>query len=294
MIHLRPVARLLVAGLFLTALLPIAPARSEAAGPPPPGRLFQDTGHMLDPQFAAFYDGNSGTRLLGSPLTESYQDGGHLVQVFERGRLELDPSTHKAILSPLGQLFTAGRPADPPAAPPADGLGTLYDATTGHSVGVPFAGAWYAAGGASGLGRPISEMSSVSGRSVQYFEWARLESDAKGQVTAQLMDNARGPGSPFAAVSQPASTKGLLYVPATGHVVSGGFLDTLKGLGGVEVAGAPLTEEVVENGVTVQYFAAAKLVYDASAAKGKQLSVAPLGRLWLVHAGHLRPEQWLL
>src|SRR5215470_8194404 len=94
--------RFAMAGLFLIAFFPFTPTTSEAAAPPPPGRLFQDTGHMLDMQFAAFYDKLGGTRLLGSPITESYSDEGRLVQMFERGRLEMGP-TGKPALSSLGQ-----------------------------------------------------------------------------------------------------------------------------------------------------------------------------------------------
>lgn len=44
------------------------------------------------------------------------------------------------------------------------------------------------------------------------------------------------------------------YYPETGHTVGHGFLDYWRANGGLEVFGYPLSDEIEENGVTVQYF----------------------------------------
>lgn len=280
--------RLPALGLLLAVLASLSPytaAAAPAAVPAPPGRLFPDTGHMLDSQFIPYYDKNSGTRVLGPPITEVYQEEGRTVQVFERGRLEYDPATRKVTPSPLGRALTQGRPADAPLAAPESDPQQLYDATTGHTVGGIFAAFWAAAGAGAVLGRPISELSLLSAdpaRYVQYFEFARLETDAAGAVLARLQDNVRAPGSPFAPVAKPAAgTKGKLFVPATGHVVQGGFYDLYRALGGAETMGAPLTEEAWENDLTVQYFEWAKLEWHRDYPPGKQIVQTSLGREWL-------------
>jgi hypothetical protein len=271
--------------------LAAAPAADPAAVPAPPGRLFPVTGHMLDSQFIPYYDKNSGSRVLGAPITEVYQEDGRTAQVFERGRLEYDPGTRKVTPTALGRVLVAGRGADAPVAAPAEDPNGLYDATTGHSVGTIFADYWKAAGAGAVLGRPISELSLISAdpaRYVQYFEFARMETDATGAVISRLQDNVRAPGSPFEAVAKPAATRGKLFVPATGHIVQGGFYDLYRALGGAETMGAPLTEEAWENGVTVQYFEWAKLEWHKDLPPGKQIIQTGLGREWLLD--HPAPE----
>lgn len=279
----------------VTATAAAVAADLASATAPPAGRIYPDTGHMLDPAFIAYYDKNAGTRVLGSPVTEVYQENGRAVQVFERGRLEYDPGSRKVTPTALGRQLVQGRSADGPLAAPDSDPDMLYDATTGHAVGVIFGAYWKNAGAGAVLGRPITELTILTVeplRYVQYFEFARLETDATGQVTAVLQDNVRAPGSPFAEVPKPASTKGKLFVPATGHIVQGGFYDLYRALGGAETMGAPLTEEAWENGLTVQYFEWAKLEWHQDYQPGKQIVQTSLGRQWLVD--HPAPETALV
>ncbi len=265
--------------------LMVGPPADPAAAAATPGRLFPDTGHMLDAQFIGYYDKNSGTRVLGSPITEVYQEDGRTVQVFERGRLEYDAGAGKVTPTALGRLLTQGRSADAAVAAPDSDPQGLFDATTGHAVGAVFADYWKAAGAGAVLGRPITELTILSAeplRYVQYFEFARLETDANGQVLSRLQDNVRAAGSPFAQVAKPATTKGQLFVPASGHIVRGGFYDLYRTLGGAETMGAPLTEETWENGLTVQYFQWAKLEWHKDLPQGKQIIQTALGRDWLL------------
>lgn len=48
------------------------------------------------------------------------------------------------------------------------------------------------------------------------------------------------------------------YFPQTGHTVSGGFLQFFDAHGGVAIFGYPITEEILENGLMVQYFQRAR------------------------------------
>jgi photosystem II stability/assembly factor-like uncharacterized protein len=62
------------------------------------------------------------------------------------------------------------------------------------------------------------------------------------------------------------------YFPQTGHNIKYGFRDYWASRGGVGFFGYPLTEEFVENGVTVQYFERARLEY-----RDGKLSLGRLG-----------------
>jgi hypothetical protein len=283
MFHLLGRLRLLATLVLLAAVLPLNPAMAAPANPPRAaiGRYFPETGHMLDPQFIAYYDKYNGSRVFGAPISESYQENSLLVQVFERGRLEFESAGGKVGPSPLGRLLTAGHAPDAPIVAPASDPRGLYDATTGHTVADTFADYWFAAGGARGVGRPITEMGIEGDRPVQYFDFARLSTDASGKVTADLQDNSRVPGSPFQPVAKPADTKGKVFVAATGHIVQGGFYDLYRSLGGAETLGAPLTEEAWEDHVTVQYFEWAKMEWHADYPRGKQIVLAALSQDWL-------------
>ena len=80
--------------------------------------------------------------------------------------------------------------------------------------------------------------------------------------------------TPDAAVPDGTPRNPSLYFPATGHRVRAGFLDYFSRHGGVAVLGLPRTDEIVEHGVTVQYFERARLWWDAAA---QAAIVSPLG-----------------
>ena len=61
------------------------------------------------------------------------------------------------------------------------------------------------------------------------------------------------------ASAAPASTSQLFS--ATGHTVSGVFLDAYYRLGGLPIIGYPITEPVMENGYQVQYFERERFEY---------------------------------
>lgn len=71
--------------------------------------------------------------------------------------------------------------------------------------------------------------------------------------------------------AQPGDPALYSYFPQTGHNIGHGFRDFWLSNGGLAQFGYPLTEEFVENGITVQYFERARLEY--------QNSMINLGRL---------------
>jgi len=64
-----------------------------------------------------------------------------------------------------------------------------------------------------------------------------------------------------ASVSQIVPADDTIYFPETGHTLSGHFAQFWKGDGGLAVFGYPLTDELSENGMTVQYFERQRFEY---------------------------------
>jgi hypothetical protein len=61
------------------------------ADAPPECTLFEQTGHRLCPPFKQYWESNGGLSLYGMPLSEAFEENGHLVQYFERNRFEHFP-----------------------------------------------------------------------------------------------------------------------------------------------------------------------------------------------------------
>ena len=90
-------------------------------------------------------------------------------------------------------------------------------------------------------------------------------------LTLALCAPALGAATPAAAAELPAPAQevldhsGAIYVPQTGHNLQGGFLSFWLGNGQAAALGYPLTEELQEGGLTVQYFERARLDYNPQA-----------------------------
>ncbi len=81
------------------------------------------------------------------------------------------------------------------------------------------------------------------------------------------------------------------YFEETGHVVQGAFLDFFREHGGLDAFGYPRTDELVEDGRTVQYFQRARFEWVPDGAGGGQVVPAALGRRAAAASGALaRPE----
>ncbi|HMA35987.1 MAG TPA: VanW family protein [Chloroflexia bacterium] len=295
---LRYGAALILGSALLTLLALAGRPGSVAAsapqlpgGPPTPAQYFPQTGHQVGGPLLDFYRRAGGFARFGAPLTEAYDEGGIVAQVFERGALQWDRQAGTVTPRPLGADLVAGHAPAPPVLP-GNGSG-LFVAATGHVVGPAFLAAWQGPDGAARLGNPITEQQDEWGHTVQYFEFARLTVDAgaPGGIREQLQDNVRRPGSPFAPTAGPRDPAAL-FIAATGHSIGGGFREIYGALGGGPSLGAPLTDEVLENGLTVQYFTAAKLSYTTARPAGALIQVEALGRDWMT--GHSVPPLALL
>lgn len=69
-----------------------------------------------------------------------------------------------------------------------------------------------------------------------------------------------------------------VYIPETGHSVDGVFLDAWRDWGGVESWGNPITSELTENGVVVQYYDYGRFEYHPEDPDGAVVQFGDLGR----------------
>ncbi len=152
----------------------------------PDSIAFSETGHAVSGLFLRVWL-ERGVEIIGLPITRPYvwqdREGRWLlVQDFERARLEYHPEhigTPAIVLSAtIGWEMALGRLEDAPfqALPvceQTDGVRCFTE--TGHTLKAGFLGYWEQHDGMVSFGLPISEEFVENGRTVQYFERARLE-----------------------------------------------------------------------------------------------------------------------
>src|SRR4051812_16037982 len=191
----------------------------------------------------------------------------------------------------------AGRddPVAPRSAPAGVSTGSRFYAETGHYVSGQFLAFYDGMPNAQDLfGLPLTEefQQRIDGRSwsVQYFERARLEWHPELAQGAAVQLGILGPamlnGRTIARLPVLASTAKRVYFPETGHTLAYGFLNYWKAKGGLGVFGFPISEELNEDGMTVQYFERARFEYHSKlAGTPYAVRLTPLGYLAL-KAGH--------
>ena len=167
----------------------------------------------------------------------------------------------------------------------------FHDDETGHVVAGPFAAFVAAHGGLGLLGAPLTDAFVDDGRRVQYFRGAILEEVATPdgpRVVPVSAGHARlvadGVATRPEAARKPGQgvTPGQRHVPSTGHALAGAFLKVHDGVGGLAaILGDPLTEELVVDGLLVQYFTGGRLEYVPGRAGigGEPVRLTPVGYL---------------
>jgi hypothetical protein len=144
---------------------------------------FAQTGHNLGGEFLKYWQRGGGLAIYGYPVSEAFDEGGYLVQYFERNRFELHTENqppYNVLLGRLGADLSTGR-VFPKVQPFESQPGHLYFPETGYSLHNAFLGYWERNGGLAQFGYPLSEemreRSATDGKeyTVQYFERARFE-----------------------------------------------------------------------------------------------------------------------
>jgi hypothetical protein len=166
---------------------------------------------------------------------------------------------------------------------------------TGHNVGGAFLNFFVENGGLDLFGMPRTEEMLEDGRTVQYFQRARLEFlvDKVGtpyEVQPSLLGDVLTEGRrPFPKSPVFDFTPGHQYFPETGHGLHNAFHRYWSENGGLDIFGFPISEEMEENGVIVQYFQRARLEYRAEQPEGRRVSLGLIGDEYLNRRGWLPP-----
>jgi hypothetical protein len=161
--------------LFLNLIIVLAAVPGAAGQSPSGGERIFPTEFVVRGEFLHFFDRNGGIEVFGYPLTIQFEEDGHLVQYFHRGRMEQlleGPSGQRVVLGRLGEaLMTPEAPVKDPGERPD----RRFFPETGHIVASAFLRYFEARGGVDLFGYPITEMMVENGRIVQYFQRARLD-----------------------------------------------------------------------------------------------------------------------
>jgi hypothetical protein len=142
---------------------------------------------------------------------------------------------------------------------------------TGHTIRGDFLRTYNALGGLRSLGYPITEPLIQEGRTVQYFEYARLEDHPDNPdgpvVKLSMLGERLGRRHPplDARMVPPSGIPSVRYYPETGHSLSGAFLDFFDRHGGLRRFGFPINEPALVDGQLVQDFQHIRLIWHARA-----------------------------
>ena len=170
----------------------------------------------------------------------------------------------------------------PPATLPATAGESRYYTQTGHWVRFGFLEFFDQYGGVDVFGYPITDEYVENGVVVQYFQRMRLEwypNNPAGQNVqmaplGRLVHGQVDPPVPPTDLSWYATRR---YFSETGHSAAFGFLSFFESHGGLRVFGPPITEEFVENGLTVQYYVNARFEWHPDNADPYKVQLGLLG-----------------
>jgi hypothetical protein len=159
-----------------------------------------------------------------------------------------------------------------------------YFPETGHTVRGEFIDFYNQHGGLRVFGYPITEMFSWNGRTVQYFQRARLELHPDKPTGERVQLGALGEELGRSSAAQSArgpNTYFQRYFPETGHTVAYAFLDFFDSNGGLSTFGYPISEYGSENGSSriVQYFQHARMEWYPELAAAQRVQLADLGSI---------------
>jgi murein DD-endopeptidase MepM/ murein hydrolase activator NlpD len=186
----------------------------------------------------------------------------------------------------------AGDPVAPRQRPASVDPNVRFYAETGHTLSGVFLDLYRRTGNAGEvLGLPLTEgfpqqLADGSIYVVQYFERARMEwhptVGSSGSVALGALGSGLLAGRTFDRAAPVATARNRAYFAETGHTISNGFLAYWKAKGGLAQFGYPLSEEMGEDGVTVQYFERARFEYHSDlSATPYAVQLSPVGYLAL-------------
>lgn len=181
---------------------------------------------------------------------------------------------------------------EPPTAPEPD---VTYFPQTGHYLSRGFKEFWQSHGDLAYFGYPITEEFpdvAPDGQQVtaQYFERSKLEYvKATGATRIGLVGTELTRGRTFDTIFPFADTPDRRYFTETGHSLSSGFKKYWDDHNGLNTFGFPISEELTESGLNVQYFERGRLEYHPELEEGKRITLGRLGEELLEARGWIKP-----
>jgi photosystem II stability/assembly factor-like uncharacterized protein len=180
-----------------------------------------------------------------------------------------------------GALYHYGpapSPGDPVSAA-SSGPQHVYFSETGHTLSNGFLVYWQTFGGLAAFGYPLTEEFQEQGLTVQYFERARFEwhpgaaperyDVLLGLVGNEVTSDRRAAGEATFPGAMEVTRPDCLFFLTTDHNLCGGFRAYWQQYGGLAQLGYPISDEFVENGMTVQYFERARLEWHVGVAPAR-------------------------
>ncbi|MBI4770028.1 MAG: Ig-like domain-containing protein [Chloroflexi bacterium] len=239
-------------------------------------RYFERSGHTLYPDFAPLFDQLGGESFFGLPISEARPDGNLLVQVFERAAIARklsDPPGKDVRLAALGyaamsrENMAAGEP----------GNAAIRVSLPPVVAQQPFASFLENVAYGSVLGWPLYEPYGQDGQLRQIYEKGVMVANPTAPGGARLLPlglEHRRPAPPV----PPAATPGGLYFPETGHNVQNAFAVFYQAHGGRAVFGPPITEDLLEGNLLVQYFENVRIEWHFGLLELAAIQLASYGR----------------
>ena len=161
--------------------------------------------------------------------------------------------------------------------------GTQYFPETGHNVKGDFLRFFKSASDPVLLfGYPITEqMTSKDGKTVQYFQRARLELHPESPAKQRVQMTALGQvmyrrGSQQLNIDNPAACQTF----SSGYRVCFAFLDFYQANGGAAQFGNPISPFEFQDNLIVQYFEKARFEWRADRPEGQRVVISDLGRIY--------------
>jgi hypothetical protein len=171
--------------VVILALVLVLPYHSSTAQSNSDSVYFPQTGFTVQGEFLEKYQNAADPLLLyGYPITDAFiapdssPAAGLLVQYFQKARFEYHPenaSGERVVVSPLGIYLYELEQLDSKPISAASHPACRYFVATQHQTCYAFLKFFDANGGVEQFGNPISEIITLNGQLVQYFEKARFE-----------------------------------------------------------------------------------------------------------------------
>lgn len=228
--------RLLLIGIMIvTFMVPgVAAAQTNS-------RFFPETGRTVGGRFLEYWQSNGGLPVFGYPLSDQIQEGGRLVQYFERQRFELHPENarpYDVLLGRLGAELLARSGESPPVGSGTPAGCVRFDLTQ-HTVcnqsgSTGFLSYWRSHGlefdrrpgksyaeSLALFGYPLSEAytyvaSNGEAITAQWFERARFEWHPNNPQPYKVLLGRLGAEVQVAAPNPPQVSQVLIFMVAVG------------------------------------------------------------------------------